>query len=182
MDRKEFLRSCATGLCACAMTCIPVAAAENKPAEDWRLGFVKQRYTKLLECLSAKMDEEMLAATLRELGSNCATIFDDKIEKYRGDVDGFGAFIKTLGSGDRFFFDPVRKMVIATSEERSDCICPLIGKAYKTPGIVCNCSIGWHQYTWKKLLQKDVRVTLKEAVMRGGKHCTLEIEVLDQPA
>jgi hypothetical protein len=79
-----------------------------------------------------------------ELGGFCASTFDDKFEKYHGDVDGFGAHIKTLAAGDLFSWDAKRNMVVATSTPRTDCICPLIGLAQKTPAVVCNCSIGWH--------------------------------------
>ncbi len=181
MDRKQFLRSCAGGLCACMASCVPVKAAE-KQVEDWRVAFVKTRYAKLLDVLSSKMDDDALAATLRELGGFCASTFDPQIKEHRGDVEGFAAYIKSLGAGDLFSYDRQRNMVIATSEERDDCICPLIGKAYKTPGVVCNCSSGWHQYAWQALLQKKVQVALKESALRGGKHCRLEIQVLADPA
>ena len=182
MDRKQFLRSCAGGLCACAMAPAAVAAETPAPAEDWRVSFVKKRYAKLLDVLSGKMTDDELAAALQTLGSYCASTFDDKFAKYRGDPNAFAAHIKTLGAGDLFSYDAKRNMVIATSEERTDCICPLIGKAYKTPGVVCNCSIGWHQYAWPALLGKKVQVALKESALRGGKRCTLEIRVLPEPA
>jgi hypothetical protein len=183
MDRKEFLRACTGGLCACALAPVAGAAAAEAPAhEDWRADFVKQRYAKLLEVLSDKVGEDKLIDALHELGAFCAGTFDAKFEQYHGDVDRFGAYVKTLGYGDLFSYDPVRNAIIATSTERKDCICPLIGMAQKTPGVVCNCSIGWHTHAWQKLLGKKVRVALKESVMRGGQRCTLDVEILEQPA
>ena len=183
MDRKQFLKACTGGLCACALAPVSeIAAAEPAAPEDWRVSFVKQRYAKLLRVLSDKVGEEQLVGTLHELGAFCASTFDPKLEQYHGDVDGFGAYVKTLGAGDLFSWDAPRNMVVATSTPRTDCICPLIGVAQKTPAIVCNCSVGWHSYAWPKLLGKKVHVTLKESVIRGGQHCTLEVQVLSEPA
>ena len=183
MDRKEFLRTCAGGLCACATACVaaPAAIAETTPAEDWRVPFVKERYAKLLNVLLDKMGEENLTAALHDVGGYCASTFGDALKKYRGDVEGFAEFIKNDGSGDLPIYDRERNVIVATSKERTDCICPLIGIAAKTPKVVCNCSMGWHQYAWETLLQKKVRVELKESVLRGGKRCTLEVHILNEP-
>lgn len=184
VDRKEFLRTCAGGLCACAAACVtaPAAGAAIAPAEDWRVPFVKERYAKLMNVLLDKMGEKDLTATLHEVGGYCASTFGAALQKYRGDVDGFINFIKNDGSGDLPIYDRERNVIIATSQERTDCICPLIGLSAKTPTVVCNCSMGWHQYAWETLLQKKVRVELKESVLRGGKRCTLEIHILEQAA
>jgi predicted hydrocarbon binding protein len=61
------------------------------------------------------------------------------------------------------------------SPERTECWCPL--NCAKTPNVVCNCSLGWQQHTWETLLQKKVKVELKESVLRGGKRCVFEIRV-----
>ena len=65
-----------------------------------------------------------------------------------------------------------------SSPERTDCFCPLISVAQNTPPVACQCSLGWQQHTWETLLQKKVRVELKESVLRGGKRCVFEIRVL----
>jgi predicted ArsR family transcriptional regulator len=183
MDRKEFLKTCAGGLCACTAACFaaPSEAVAAEAANDWRVPFVKERYAKLLNVLLDKMGEEELTATLHEVGGYCASTFGDALKKYRGDVKGFAEFIKNDGSGDLPIYDRERNVIIATSRERTDCICPLIGIAAKTPTVVCNCSIGWHQYAWQTLLQKKVKVELKESVLRGGRRCTLEVRILDEP-
>lgn len=179
MDRKEFLKACGTGLCACAAACFVPAAAAEPPAEDWRVKFVKERYGKLITALSEKMDDAVLSDVLHQVGSYCSGTMHEALAKYRGDPDGFAAYIKSFGSGDRFSYDAATKTVLATSEDRTDCICPLIGKAY-TPKVACNCSLGWHQNAWQQIFQKKVEVALKDSVLRGGKRCTLEIKVLDE--
>lgn len=184
MDRKQFLQSCAGGVCACMAACFGSAgqAAAEATKEDWRTPFVKERYAKLLQSLTDKMSADELGAILRDLGSYCAGTYGEALKKYRGDPDGFCAYVRGMGAGDRFAYDPARKMVIASSDERGDCICPLIGKAYKTPDIVCNCSLGWHQHAWTAIFGKKVEARLVETALRGGKHCTIEITVLEEPA
>ena len=182
MDRKEFLRTCAGGLCACTAACLaaPAAAAEAAVSEDWRLPFVKRRYAKLLEILSDKMDEAQLSTTLHELGGYCSSLGNQTLEKYRGNVDGYAEFIRKSASGDIITYDREKSVVTMTTEVRPDCFCPLNGVAAKTPGVVCSCSLGWQQHTWEKVLQKTVRVELVEAVLRGGKRCTFKIHISDQ--
>jgi len=56
MNRKQFLKNCACGLCSCAAVGLlaptPSTAAETKPLEDWLFPFIKQRYAKPFEILS----------------------------------------------------------------------------------------------------------------------------------
>ena len=98
MNRKEFLKNCACGLCSCAAVGLiaPDAApgAETKAPEDWRLKFVKQRYAKLLGILSSRMDEKTLNETLFELGSYCSGLSDEWLKKSRGDLEGFRQAVK----------------------------------------------------------------------------------------
>ena len=183
MDRKEFLRNCAGGLCACtAASFIPAAnlsAIETPKTEDWRLPFVKKRYAKLLEILSRKMDEKTLNETLHELGTYCSSLGDEWTVKFRGDFDGFCKAVKQGLSGDTVTFDREKGVITMDSGERSDCFCPLIGCLYNTPKVACNCSLGWQQHTWETLLQQKVNVELKESVLRGGKRCVFKIHLSD---
>jgi predicted ArsR family transcriptional regulator len=181
MDRKEFLKGCAGGLCACAAAaCMPgTAEAAEAVKEDWRWGFLKKRYAKLLSLLSETMDETALKQTLLNVGTFCSAEYDAMLAKYRGDVDGFGEHVRSTSSGDVVTYDRERGVVTMTSPERTDCFCPLNGVGAKTPGVVCNCSLGWQQHTWETVLQSKVRVELKEAVLRGGKRCTFEIHILE---
>jgi len=142
---------------------------------------VKQRYGKLLEILSSRMDEKTLNETLHELGTYCSSLGDERIKKFRGDFDGFCKAIKQSLSGDIVTYDREKGVITMDSGERTDCFCPLIGRLYNTPKVACNCSLGWQQHTWETLLGKKVHVELKESVLRGGKRCLFEIRVGDVP-
>jgi hypothetical protein len=173
MDRKEFLRGCATGLCACAAAGLPKAAAEAPKPEDWRLPFVKRRYAKLLATLGEKVDGQALATSLQAMGDYCASESDDKTRKFAGDPDGYVAEIAKYGS--TVTHDAARKVYVQTYDPKGDCFCPFNSLATKTPGVMCECSVGHTQHAWSIVLGKETKVVLKEAVLRGGKVCRFEI-------
>ncbi len=183
MNRKQFLRSCAGGLCSCVaagvMTPAGAAAAATPQAEDWRLGFVRRRYARLIEILSGRMDERALIEILHELGAYCATT-DPTLPAYRGDFEGYRKHVRQTASGDDVTYDRKQGIVTMSSPERADCFCPLISRRNKTPTVVCNCSLGWQQRTWETVLGKKVRVELKESVLRGGNRCVFQIHVSDE--
>jgi hypothetical protein len=182
MDRKEFLKGCATGLCACAAACMPVAAGAAEPAkqEDWRGPFVKQRYAKLLASLEQKMDKTQMAAALQDVGAFCASQNDQKISKYRGDIEGYSkSFVQDSMS---VVHDKARNIITAIYSPGADCTCPFNSVAHKTPAIECECSVGWARHTWGVVLGSEPTVELKESVLRGGKRCTFEIHILEQSA
>jgi len=103
MNRKEFLKNCAGGLCACAaVSMVPassLSAAEPAKNEDWRWTFIKLRYARMLEILSSRMDEKALNETLHEVGSFCSSTQDDWTIKHRGDIDGYCKSIEQSSSG-----------------------------------------------------------------------------------
>ncbi|HUO99097.1 MAG TPA: hypothetical protein VMU01_10535 [Rhizomicrobium sp.] len=173
MDRKEFLRACTGGLCACAAVVLPGAAkAADAPKEDWRLGFVKQRFAKLLETLSAKMDDAQLAASLEEMGKFCASQNDERIKVFAGDTDGYVKFVASQPQMS-IARDDTRKVYTQTYSPGAQCFCPFVGA--KTPGTMCDCSVGWAKHAWGVVLKMEPKVVLKESVLRGGKACTFEI-------
>ena len=187
MNRKTFLKNCACGLCTCAAAglIVPIAdasGAETEAPEDWRLKFVKERYAKLLEILSSRMDEKTLNETLFELGAYCSGLSDESKKKFHGDLEGFRKAVKQSTSGDNITYDWDKGVITMASDERTDCFCPLNSRVHHTPEVVCNCSLGWQKHTWETLLQKKVKVELQESVLRGGKRCVFEIHVLEQAA
>jgi hypothetical protein len=174
MDRKEFLKACTGGLCACATACLPAAAAEAPPKpDDWRLSFVKQRYAKLLNVLSQKMDGPALSAALQEMGAFCASQRDAETGKFRGDIEGY---CKSFKEGSmNVSYDKARNVITSIYSPGADCTCPFNSLAAKTPGIECECSVGWVRHTFGVVLEREPKVELKEAVLRGGKVCKFEI-------
>ncbi len=180
MDRKDFFRTCAAGLCACTagslISASSLAAAEPANQEDWRLRFVKERYAGLLGILSGRLDDKTVNEILHDMGAHCASLWG-AVARHRGDFDGFSKVLKQSVSGDEVAWDREKGVITVTSPERADCFCPLCSRHQGTPSLVCNCSLGWQQQAWETVLQKKVRVELKESVLRGGKRCVFEIHV-----
>jgi hypothetical protein len=180
MDRKEFLKGCATGLCACATACLPKAAvaADAPKPEDWRIPFVKQRYAKLLNSLSQKMDKTALAGALQDVGDFCASQSEERAKKFQGDIEGYCKSFKDGAQKDstmNITYDKARNVVTSIYSPGGDCVCPFNSLASKTPGVECECSVGWVRHTFGIVLGKTPKVELKEAVLRGGKVCRFEI-------
>jgi len=179
MDRKEFLRGCATGLCACAATCLPAGAlAEPAKPDDWRLPFVKQRYAKLLGSLSQKMDKTALAAALQDVGAFCASQSETRAQKFRGDIEGYCKSFKEGALQDSAMdvtYDKARNTVTSAYNPGGDCTCPFNSLASKTPAVECECSVGWARHMFGIVMEREVKVALKESVLRGGKVCKFEI-------
>lgn len=181
VDRKDFLASCASGLCAGAtnLTTLDASTAEPAGTQDWQIRFVQRRYSKLLEIIHRRMGEQAFQETLRELGACCAGFADETTRKFRGDLDGFIQSIQESVSGDTVTYDRDQRVLTMASGERTACFCPFLGA--KGTGLACHCSLGWQQHTWETFFQKKVRVELKEAFLRGGKRCVFEIHVSDEP-
>ncbi len=174
MDRKQFLKACTGGLCACAAACLPKAAnAADAPKEDWRIPFVRQRYAKLLTSLGERVDGEALTASLQEMGNFCASQGDDKTKTFAGDLDGFCQEITK--NGLVVARDDANKLYTVTYDPHGDCFCPFNSLAAKTPGTMCECSVGWTRHNWGIVLEKEPKVTLLESVLHGGKICKFEI-------
>ena len=179
MNRKEFLRNCACGVCSCAavgmITPVSSVAEEATPAEDWRLPFVKSRYAKLVEILSGKLSDEELSQTLQELGAYCAGTGKDFYEKYRGNIDAYVSEFKQM-TGDDIDYDREKGLITITGAERNECFCPLVDKAL-TPKKACDCSQGWQETIYETILEKKVRAELKESILYGNKRCVFQIHI-----
>jgi hypothetical protein len=182
MNRRECLKTCTCGLCSYAaiglIASTSAVGEETKPQEDWRFQFVKQRYAKLLTILAGRMDEKAVSEILEQQGRYCASQ-SVLIKKYKGDIDGF--LEQKKKSGETITYDRAKGVITIAGPERSDCFCPLVD-CRNTPKIHCNCSLGWNAYAFETMLGKKVKVELKESVLRGGKRCTFQVRVGDEPA
>jgi predicted hydrocarbon binding protein len=189
MDRKDFLKkACGVGVCGCALPLLsamglavaaetPAAStppAPPQPAEDWRLGFTRRQYAKMLGFLSTDVPADVSAKIMEKTGRECSKSCTF-IAEHRGDVEGYFAQIHKLW-GEVATYDREKGIITITTPERP-CVCPMVGGP-DTPPVICNCSLGWQAQTYETVLGKKVTVTLKEAALRGGKRCQFEIKIL----
>jgi len=182
MNRAEFLKTYACGLCGCAaigvLTPDSLSSAETPaaphPAEDWRFQFIRQRYAKLLENLANRVGTPALTEILQQQGRYCASLAD-VVVRNKGDIDGYIQTV-TREWKQEITYDRARGVIIAAGPEVKECFCPLIDKG-RTPKSACDCSIGWTQYAYETVLGKKVQVELKESLLRGGKRCVFEVRM-----
>ncbi len=98
---------------------------------------------------------------------------DEILEPYLGKAEEFFDFLR--GKWNWIVtMDPEGKRIIA-DENKEQCICPLIrAGAVHTPNL-CNCSEGFAERMFSKVLERPVKARVIESVLRGGKHCVYEI-------
>ena len=77
MQRRQFLKTAgAASLCSCfvarALAGETTPTAKPAPAEDERMIFAKQRYSKLLTLVAARVDEKTFREIVEGVGDFCA--------------------------------------------------------------------------------------------------------------
>lgn len=181
MNRKQFLKNCTSGLCSCAavglLTPTLSTADETGSREDWRFPFIRQRYAKLFEILSEKLSDAELTETLQQLGAYCASK-GQMVQKHKGDIDGYIHEFKER-TGDDIVYDRKNGIITITGSERGECFCPLVDRTL-TSKKICDCSLGWQQYTFETLLGRQVKAELKESILYGSKRCVFQIHISEK--
>ncbi len=184
MDRHEFLKGCFTGACACAAwAVVPTdALAGQTPNPDAdrakrELDAVRLRYAKLVEILGRELDADALQRVFRALGRECAQQFKlMTFERFRGDIAGFLAFAQgPSGWMTKADYDE-KSGTITIVDRASRCTCPLVDQTL-TPGLQCECTLGWQEATYGAILDRPVRASLTESILRGSGRCVFKVEV-----
>ncbi|HQF39008.1 MAG TPA: hypothetical protein PK322_07820 [Opitutaceae bacterium] len=183
MERRDFLKSaCAAGLCSCAVATLIAGdgtPAETPPAappspEDWRIGFAKQRYGKLVSTVAAKVDPATFAAIIEEVGQFCGgTGFAGQ---FVGNLDGFIEELRKRWKA-QVEHDQERGAVrLSFDSAGGDCHCPLMSKA-TVPPAACRCSVGSIRQMFTIVAQRPVGCELTESVLQGGARCAFEVRL-----
>jgi hypothetical protein len=185
MNRGEFLKGCVVGACSCAAWAVTgseqVAAQATSPEAERlksQLEAARVRYAKLVGLLGQEADDATQKRILHGLGRECAQQYKaDTFEKYKGDIKGFLAY----GQGPDGWMGKVdydeKAGVITITDRFARCSCPLVGKV-ATPGLQCECTLGWQEATYSAILGRPVRASLVESLLRGGTKCTYRIETI----
>jgi predicted hydrocarbon binding protein len=175
MDRNEFFRNaCGLGICSCigAISINDLHAAEQKSEPDWREGFVKYRFAKLIGILDSTLDQNTKNQIIENLGRECAK--GGFSNKHINDPEGFFKEINTRW-GENATYDKENGIIRIETPER-DCVCPFVDSKTISPS-VCQCSVGWQTQTYETIFGKEVKAKCVESVVRGSKKCVFEITV-----
>jgi hypothetical protein len=182
MERREFFKNVGiAGLCSCFVSRLlateTASAPQQPPQEDWRIDFARQRYSRLVSLLAARVDEGTFQQIMEEVGKFCsdsgfAKQFPGRLEAYLAEME--------RRWGAKASFDPATQTAHVSFQPQSgDCACPLMGKGL-VPGAACRCSVGAMRRSFSVVVGHPVTVDLKESVLQGGKCCAFAIHT--QPA
>ena len=184
MNRQEFLKGCLAGACSCAawavMAAEPDAGQSASPDVERlksQLEAVRIRYAKLVGILGQELDQAAQKRVFRALGRECAQQFKAMtFEKYKGDLMGFLAHAQgPAGWMAKAEYDE-KAGTITIADRSTRCTCPLVDKGL-TPGLQCECTLGWQEATYGAILGRPVSASLSESVLRGSTRCVFRIEV-----
>jgi len=185
MKRSEFMKTCA-GVCSCgvlgflAPLSVSTEGAEGQtttaPAEEnplkRQLDGAQERFAKLLSIMGNDLDPAVRLKILQSLGRECAQDYDALLQKYRGDLEGFLAKIRTAWV-ERAEYDE-KTGLLRIIGKPAPCACPLV-KPGRTPAEFCDCTLGWQEAAFATVLGKPVAVEIEESVLRGGTRCSFRI-------
>ena len=149
------------------------APADNSQLKQ-ELDGSRERFAKLVSIMGEDLEGATCDKILARLGRECAQAYSALFQKYRGDLQGFLAKIKTAWV-EKAEYDE-RTGVLRVIGKPGPCACPLV-KVGRTPADFCNCSLGWTQEAFSKVIGKPVTAEIEETVLRGGKMCSFRITV-----
>lgn len=178
MKRNEFLKSCAGGLCSCAaLSVLPISseATTNQASEneDWRIGFMQQRFAKLVEILGDQLGDEKRNEILKMMGRECAKHFYYRALKFQGNLQ---AYLDDIQKDwfEKVEYDQPIKNIRITDKLTSRCACPFVDIS-KMDRAYCQCTIGWQKEIYSLVSGRDVDVVLESSVLNGDKKCIYKI-------
>ncbi len=188
MKRNEFLKTCGAGVCGCGVLGLlaPLSARAESDAGQTsaaksddsplkrQIDAAQERFAKLVSIMGENLDGATRDKILSRLGHECAQDYGVLFQKYRGDLPGFLAKIKT-GWIERTEYDE-KTGILRLIGKPSPCACPLV-KIGRTPADFCNCTLGWQQAAFSAVLGKPVTAEIEETVLRGSSRCSFRIKI-----
>jgi hypothetical protein len=179
MQRRQFIKNAgAVGLCSCFVARVfageTTPPAKPAPTEDWRIGFGKQRYSKLITLVAARVDEKTFREIVEEVGRFCSESGFSK--KFAGQLEAYLAEMQKRWGAKTSYDATTQTVQVSFQPESKDCACPLMGKGL-VPAAACQCSVGSMRRSFANVTGHDVVVELKESVLQGGESCSFAIRV-----
>lgn len=143
-----------------------ITDAKSKTTLDW--------FNMLIESV-----DKLPSETKKEMIKGCsATHFnalnmEDVLESYVGDINSFIKFLESewnwlvkINEEDR---------VIHADENKAQCVCPIVKFGDIKTSLMCNCSEGFAERMFSKVLQRNVTAKVINSVLNGDKSCVYEI-------
>lgn len=187
MKRNDFFKTCGAGICGCGLlgllaplaargedTAPAAAAPEDLELLKQQLEGARERFARMMSVMDEQLDDATRGKVLQGLGRECAKDYGAFFNKYRGDLPGFLAKVKTAWVEQAEYDE--KTGVLRVVGKPAPCACPLV-KAGRTPAEFCDCSRGWTEAAYSTVLGKPVTVEIEESVLRGGTRCSFRVGV-----
>lgn len=185
MTRKDFVKNCAMA-CAAGLGCASskqTHAAQQAACNPAELADIKSRsdaaqlrFARLIETIETSVSAEERQRMLHALGAKCSETYRPAlIDRYVGNLKGF------LEQGRREWMAEAHydeaAGTIRVVDKGPSCSCPMV-KVGETPGSFCDCTLGWQEATYSRMLGRPVKAELEESILRGGKRCVYRMKIL----
>ncbi len=185
MDRKDFFKkACLYGVCGCAgMSLLSATNAfanpnskindDDKP--DWRIGFMQDRFAKLIDIVNENVDDKTRGKIMESLGRQCAKLGIDYLKEYVGNLDKFiEKFEKDWA--ESVSYNKEKGIIKSVGKQKAHCPCPFV-KNSKIDKHFCDCSIGWQKESFKIVTGKEVEVERTSSILHGDKSCDFTVKL-----
>lgn len=182
MNRLDFIKCCALGACSTFVPLSQFAAADEGGAAkalQYKLDAARVRYAKLVGILTSELDHASTQRIFNRLGRECAAQFRTlTFDKYAGDINGFLAAIQQpSGWVEKADYDEKRG-TIRIVDRHTKCSCPLVQEGL-TSAYQCQCTLGWQQETYSRILGKPVVAEIEQSILQGANRCVFLIHIQD---
>jgi hypothetical protein len=189
MNRSEFIRTSATGLCATAALMLPKSSAQAAEAaapnsaekaleqEKGTREFINHWLGDLLNTMETELDEKTRVKLIEGCGKACFNRFSFKQDiaaKGKGDLD------KLIAAYHQNFeiWKDGEFVHIRYGETSPGCYCPAAKFRAPKPGdLHCECTRMTHQTIFETALGRPFKVDILESVRRGGKTCHFRVHL-----
>ena len=179
VTRQDFMKCCALGVCSAFLPEPAIASATDDAGDlQWKLDASRVRYAKFIQIVKSGTDDVGYKRLLQSLGRECAMQHRSRtFDKYKGNIKGFLAAIQgPSGWVAEAQYDEA-KGTIRIVDRASTCTCPLVEQGV-TPADQCDCTLGWQEETYSRILERPVKAELEESILRGGKRCVFRIRAV----
>ncbi|MCQ1531635.1 hypothetical protein [Lutispora saccharofermentans] len=156
--------------------------------ENSKLEYVAIKMQEAINTLIKAVDEKAFLNIMFERGCYCANSHMNDIEKKRteyikkGSIDEYIDSLVNTKTPGLYYFRDGKELYLAykTRELKVGCYCPLLRKLSDgalLPQAYCECSRAFVQYTWERVLERNVTVELEGSCMSGKGECRFKITV-----
>jgi predicted ArsR family transcriptional regulator len=185
MDRKDFFKkACLYGVCACAGMSLLSATnvfansnnkTENNEEPDWRIGFMQERFAKLIDIVNENVDDKTRREIMEGLGRQCSKLGYEYIKEYVGDIDAFLEKFETDWA-ESVNYDKQKGIIKTVGKQNEYCPCPFVNNS-KISKNFCDCSIGWNKESFEAVSGKKAEVERTSSILHGDKSCDFMIKL-----